>query len=68
MPQEMGRAIPELQHEVALSGHRQPNAPSALRHLMSRPCYSNERNLIMMEVRERVKHSGFRFFRPRAVV
>ena len=35
-PQEMARAITELQYED-LSGYRQAHEPSALRHLMSRP-------------------------------
>ena len=58
-PQEMARAITELQYEVALSGYRHPHASSALRHLMTRPSCSKERKVIMMEVWERVKHNGF---------
>ena len=58
-PQEMARAITELQYEVALSGYQQFHVSSAIRHLMSRPSYSNERKVIIMEVWERVKHNGF---------
>ena len=49
-PQDMARAITELQYEVALSGYRQSHVPSALRHLMGRPSYSNGRKVIMTKV------------------
>ena len=60
-PQEMARAITELQYEVALSGYRQSHdiVSSALRHHMRRPSYSNERKVMMMEECESVRHNGF---------
>ena len=58
-PQEMARAINELQYKVALSGYQQSHVSSAFRHFMTRPSYSKERKVIMMEVWDRVKHNGF---------
>ena len=58
-PQDMARAITELQCEVALSGYRQTHVSSALRHLMSRPSYLKERAVMAMEVWETAKRNGF---------
>ena len=67
---EMACAITELQSGVALSGHRQPHAPSALRHLISRTSYTKERKVMVMAVWGQVKRARLwplRFPRPWAV-
>ena len=56
---EMVRAITELECECALSGYRQSHISSALRHLIARPSYARETKVMIMEVRERVKHNDF---------
>ena len=56
---EMARAITELQYAAALSGYRQPHAPSALncncKHLLSRQSYMKERKDMITKVWEQVK-------------